>query len=223
MDQGNRAIQQGNKSVYAENNVYITYGDKRIGKNLTSPPFVTNVFIGREADMDAVRQRLSNGHLLLLVNGEGGIGKTTLAAHYYQRYAETYQHLAWVFAESSLLHALLSLAPVLQIDFPPDLPERLRLERLLAAMADLQKPCLLVIDNANRLEDLENYYQALTACPNFHILLTSRITEFAQTARYQIKPLPVAEATARQLVSTAPQLEEFKRNLDLVLARLSEL
>ena len=49
----------------------------------------------------------------------------------------------------------------------------------------------------NDLPDLEKHYTQLRRCPNFHILLTSRITEFEQTASYAIKPL--AEAVAIEL------------------------
>ncbi len=193
-----RDIQQGDKSVYSENgNVTVNYAEKHIPKNLTRPPFISDVFIGRDDDIDAVHRQLFNDKpLLLLVNGEGGIGKTTLAAHYYSTYEDHYQHLAWVFAEDKLLDAVLTLAPQLQIVFPPDCPASQRLDRLLAGMADLHKPCLLVIDNANNLAELENYYSALRACSNFHILMTTRITEFEQVACHKIKPLPWENARA---------------------------
>ncbi|MCX7094094.1 MAG: NB-ARC domain-containing protein [Methylobacter sp.] len=193
-----RDIQQGDKSVYSENgNVTVNYAEKHIPKNLTRPPFISDVFIGRDDDIDAVHRQLFNDKpLLLLVNGEGGIGKTTLAAHYYSTYEDHYQHLAWVFAEDKLLDAVLTLAPPLQIVFPPDCPAPQRLDGLLAGMADLHKPCLLVIDNANNLAELENYYSALRACSNFHILMTTRITEFEQVACHKIKPLPWENARA---------------------------
>ncbi len=196
MNQHHREISQGNYGIYAESgNININHGNQPIPKNLTAPPFISKVFIGREAEIKAVRQQLQNGHLLLLVNGEGGIGKTTLAAHYYQQYAHDYQHLAWVFAESSLLDALLSLARPLQLEFAPEWSSQQRLNALLAGMANLASPCLLVIDNANNLAELNDYYLALSSCPNFHILLTTRITEFEQAARYAISPLPVELAT----------------------------
>ncbi len=193
-----RDIKQGDKSVYSENgNVTVNYAEKHIPKNLTRPPFISDVFIGRDDDIDAVHRQLFNDKpLLLLVNGEGGIGKTTLAAHYYSSYEDHYQHLAWVFAEDNLLDAVLTLAPPLQIVFPPDCPAPQRLDGLLAGMADLHKPCLLVIDNANNLAELENYYSALRACSNFHILMTTRITEFEQVACHKIKPLPWENARA---------------------------
>jgi hypothetical protein len=61
-------------------------------------------------------------------------------------------------------------------------------------MAELRGPCLLVIDNANELDDLEANYLNLRRCPNFHVVLTTRITEFSQAESYRIDSLPEAEA-----------------------------
>jgi len=159
--------------------------------------FHTDVFIGREDELKAVHQKLFEGdNLLLLVNGEGGIGKTTLAAQYYRRYSDEYTHLAWVFAENSIADALLSLAPALKISFSDQMQVDERLLLLLDTMQQLKKPCLLVIDNANDVKELERYYAALHTCPNFHLLLTTRITELEHATTYRIEPLPDAQAEA---------------------------
>ena len=172
------------------NNPKFVYGAKTINKYLGTIPFVPQVFQGREDDLTAIHDKLFNGNnLLLLVNGEGGIGKTTLASKYYQAYHQEYNHLAWVFAEKSLPDAILTLAYPLQVTFPDRMPEKERLQTLLCEMAELEKPCLLVIDNANSLDDLESHYHALKACSNFHLLLTTRITEFEHAETHAIKPL----------------------------------
>ncbi len=198
MDEQSRTIAQQEKSVYVEQgDVTIRYGEKTIPKNLTKPPFVSDFFLGRQDDITVVHQKLFHGsQLLLLVNGEGGIGKTTLAAHYYRSYQQDYQHMAWLFAEYSLLDALLTLALPLQLVFPNHLTDQQRLDGLLTTIAELKAPCLLIIDNANSLQDLENYYQALRSCPNFHIVLTTRITEFEQIASHQIGTLNPKDAIA---------------------------
>lgn len=69
-----------------------------------------------------------------------------------------------------------------------------RLDEVLTAMAILRKHCLLVIDNANEVQDLQQHYPHLRRCPNFHILLTTRITHFSQAAFYAIEGLPKDEA-----------------------------
>lgn len=187
-----------NKIIKDVNNstIYIIDGKQvSLPRYLGSLPLIPNNFFGRENELKEIHNLLFHGeNLLLLVNGEGGIGKTTLAAKYYQQYDAAYQHLAWVFAERNLAEALLMLARHLEIDFPPEMENKARLELQLQKMRNLPKPCLLVIDNANDLHELSEHYTALRKCPNFHILLTSRITEFEAITPLKIEGLPPAQA-----------------------------
>ncbi len=150
-------------------------------KFLTNQPFVPDVFEGREEDVKAIHEHLFQGeNILLIVNGEGGIGKTTLAAKYFHEYKDEYHHLAWLFAERGILNAILLLNIELKINFTPNIPEEEKLDIILRRMAELEKPCLLVIDNANDIKNLDLYYGKLKTCTNFHLLLTSRINEYEQ-------------------------------------------
>lgn len=194
MDQSNRNIQQDQKSIYAEQgNVYVTYaGECRIPQALTPPPFFTEIFLGRKDDLQFIHDKLfaPGGNLLLLVNGEGGIGKTTIASKYYHTYQHEYAHVAWVLSEKSIANALLLLAVPLGLQFNERQNTDERLEALLTALMNLKKPCLLVIDNANELPDLEANYQRLRRCSNFHLLLTTRITHFERAETYAVDQLP---------------------------------
>ncbi|NTV67207.1 MAG: ATP-binding protein [Chlorobaculum sp.] len=183
------------------NNPVFLYGEKKIAKYLGILPVIPEVFIGRDEKLKEVHDELFDGNnLLLLVNGEGGIGKTTLAAKYYQRYFSDYAHLGWVFAERSLGDAMLTLADPLKVEFAPTDPADVRREKLLREMAGLQKPCLLVIDNANDIDDLSAHYHELRKCPNFHILLTTRIESFAHAKTCRVGHLD--EPTAIRLFTT---------------------
>ena len=144
---------------------------------LTKPPFQSEIFLGRVEDLKNIKDKLFSGdNLLLLVNGQGGMGKTTIATKYYTTHANLYEHTAWVLSEKNIANALVThLAAPLGIAFEPTDTLAQKREALLAAMANLGKPCLLVIDNANELKDLEDNYLLLRSCPNFHLLLTSRI------------------------------------------------
>ncbi|MEI6142948.1 MAG: NB-ARC domain-containing protein [Mariniphaga sp.] len=166
-----------------------------IPKFLTEPPFIPEVFLGREANLLEIKKKLFAGdNLLLLVNGNGGVGKTSLAAKYYDLYKDEYAHVAWVLSQKSICNALLTLAGSLQLTFEPTLPTAERLKKLLIAMAALPKPCLLVIDNANEIDDLKQNYQALRRCPNFHLLITSRVNHFELAEYYHIDGLPYDKA-----------------------------
>ena len=172
-------------------NPIFRYGDKQVYKILGKPPFAPTLWVGRQADLKNLHQQLFSGQNngLVLVNGKGGIGKTSLASQYYHTYAEEYTHLAWVLAEPDLGAALLTLANALQVEFAQGMDQKARLHQLTTAMASLNKPCLLVIDNANDLDALENYYLILQACSNFHILLTSRLTKFQHLDTFPVGTL----------------------------------
>ncbi len=204
MDQSNRNIQQGPKSIFVEKvekggqlNITVA-GERRIPHALTPPPFLTEIFLGRQDDLQLIHDKLfaPGSNLLLLVNGEGGIGKTTLASKYYHTYQHEYAHVAWVLSEKSIANALLLLAMPLGLQFDERQNTAERLEALLTALMNLEKPCLLVIDNANELPDLDANYQYLRRCSNFHLLLTTRITHFEQAEACAINGLLQDDALA---------------------------
>ena len=210
MEEKNRTTEQGDKSVYAEQgDVYVTYaGERRLPHALTPPPFLPEIFIGRKKDLQHIYDRLFSvdGNLLLLVNGEGGVGKTSIASRYYHTYQSEYTHVAWVLSEKSIASALLLLAAPLGLQFDERQDSEQRFDRLLAALMNLDKPCLLVVDNANELADLESNYQRLRRCSNFHLLLTTRITYFERAETCVIGELPKDEALAL--------FEKYYRGLD---------
>ncbi|ASF44786.1 tetratricopeptide repeat protein [Methylovulum psychrotolerans] len=184
-----RQINLGNNSTYHETHIH--YAEKSLPRHLTTTPFIPDVFQGREEDLLAIRAKLeANSQPLLLVNGQGGIGKTSLAAKYWQSYQGHYAHTAWLYAPSRLDDALLMLALPLQVNFPDTMLTAQRLEVLQTAVANLTAPCLLIIDNANNADELAQHWGFLHACTNCHILLTSRLNGFNGAGYYPIKALP---------------------------------
>jgi tetratricopeptide (TPR) repeat protein len=173
----------------------------KLSHKLTLNPIFPDVFLGRTQDLQKIRDRLTQGEtFLLLVNGDGGIGKSTLAATYYQKFGKRYQHIAWLVNETDIASTLLQLAPELGLSFEPTTPPQERWELLLKKLASLPHPCLFVLDNTNRLADLEKYYPALRSLSNIHILITSRIRGFAEELTFKIDGL--LEKDALQLFKT---------------------
>ena len=117
----------------------------KIPHALTPDPVFPQLFIGRDAELKQLREKLLSGdNFLLLVNGKGGMGKTTLAAKYYLTYKNEYQHVAWLSSEKSIANALLSLRFTLGIEDEYMLPDE-RMKLLLTKLANLKKPSLMVI------------------------------------------------------------------------------
>lgn len=141
----------------------------------------TGYIIGRDAEVERTRLLLQSGAPVVLVNGVGGIGKTTVALKYLAQYEAEYAHLAWVTVNSTLAEALvfdplvesLGLKPEFQA-LPPDQLHETGLRRVLQRLSELPG-CLLVLDNANDLADLLDRQALLNSC-RAHLLITSRNT-----------------------------------------------
>ncbi len=180
------------------NNHYYSYGGKHVKAHLTPPPFFPEFFIGREQELHDMRVQLQSSvnASMLIINGQGGIGKTSLAARYYHQYHHEYTHKAWLLSDGSIIDALLQLATPLQLQFDTNANGEECLNLLLTTLVNLTPPCLLVLDNTDTLIELETNYKHLLRLPNFHILLTSRVGNFEQERSYAIEGLPEHKAIA---------------------------
>ena len=131
---------------------------------------------------------------LVLVNGIGGIGKTTLAQKYWEQYEKDYQLKAWIDCPDGLLKGLgnSSLPDSLEIDQSQLTAEKELLSKVVHALSNKGTgPHLLVIDNANEANDLKQ----LQRIPGWEVLITSRVEEPMQhLAKKSIGELEPEEA-----------------------------
>ena len=182
----------------SDNSIPYTQGaqGKTPPKHLTPPALIPEFFLGREANLNAIHHKLATNNLLVLVSEQGGIGKTTLAAKYWEVYQGQYQHMAWVYAGNGLIDALLTLALPLELHFHPPLLQQERIVHLLGVLRKLRKPILLAIDNLIDPEELIHFYDDLRSCRNVHFLVTTRVMDFEKAKFHTIQPLDAGLVTA---------------------------
>ncbi len=160
----------------------------------TLPPLPPKNFLGRENDLKEVHKMLQNKVHVVLVNGIGGIGKTTLAQAYWQKHQEEYDFLAWftLLPESDLTASVLNSS--LEESFDIQLQEGQKMEerflRVWQKLVNLQGKKLLVFDNANDTKNLSTHNFHI---PKAHILLTSR-SRVSRFEEYSIGVLLLSKA-----------------------------
>ncbi|MEQ9298182.1 MAG: NB-ARC domain-containing protein [Cyclobacteriaceae bacterium] len=168
--------------------------DGKLKKEIGFPPVDPAFFIGRDDDLEKIHERLFAGKIILLVNGRGGVGKTSLASKYYHTYKNEYARIIWATRETSIADALINLASDLGVQFDPQATAEQQLRSTITALANLEKPSLLVIDNVNDEKDLAAQNNNLRRCSNLHILITTRVKDDELGESYAIEGLGKAES-----------------------------
>ena len=154
------------------------YKKDNIPKVLTVrlPQVRQDQIVGRTEDIEDLRKRLFDNNQVVLVNGMGGIGKTTVAAVYEDKYKDTYNHIAWITQNSGdFANDLIStpnLLSVLKIKTVDKTADQLFNETITALDSIEGSPNLMIIDNAD--EKLAKYFDKLPKKPKWHVLTTSR-------------------------------------------------
>ncbi len=145
----------------------------------------------RKKDLKFLSDMLEKSKNVVLVNGMGGIGKTTLAIAYLDHCKDQYDHIAWLeqlgqFSDIVLTNKL--LLKNLGIQSLSGEPEQDTCY-VLNQLANLKGNCLLVIDNAD--DRIKPYRDHLPR--DWHVLITSR-QELGFKNRYDLSFLDVESA-----------------------------
>ena len=162
----------------------------RIPHYITPRPYISDVFIGREAEMEELKGYLKNredNNPVILVNGFGGIGKTSLAAQYFNNSGSDYSHLAWIVIKQSLEASLLKYSSSIGVRLDTERSSGSNAKDVITAFHNLaeglDKPALLVLDNLNAVEDIDTRFEWLQGSRSLHVVITTRAVELSEFKR----------------------------------------
>lgn len=147
-------------------------GAARVRSSISNLPAQVSSFIGREEDVEAVRE-LVNEHRHVTLIGVGGIGKTRIALNAAIDLLEAFEGV-WFIDLASFDDASLVPIAILAALNVPESPRRTPLESIVTFLKD--KHALLILDNCEHVVDsaATTTQEILLHCPNVHILATSR-------------------------------------------------
>jgi tetratricopeptide (TPR) repeat protein len=169
---------QGITNSTIHNSVHHHHTKPKLPKELTIqiPKINLGDIIGREEEIAELHQSLFENKQVVLVNGLGGIGKTTLSQAYLTKYADQYQHLMWVTVSGTSLESDFINAVLLDKTFGIKTEGKEVTDIFHEILYNLKaletQPNLLILDNADAT--LISYYDRLPRQPHWHILVTSR-------------------------------------------------
>src|SRR3954469_21267587 len=193
----------------------ITFGGRRRGGVVlpipaSTLPRPTSSFVGRDVEIADVTGLLRDRGRLLTLTGPGGSGKSRLAIAAASRLSEGFDDgVYWVSLSVLRDPRLLSKTIANALDAKDELADHIGAQRL-----------LLVLDNFEQIvEAAPDVVALLEACPNLHVIVTSRERlRIAGEAEYPVPPLSAPEAVqlfcARATMSADATIAELCDRLD---------
>ncbi|MBL7772890.1 MAG: ATP-binding protein, partial [Chitinophagaceae bacterium] len=222
----------------AEVNLHLTYWLKDVFSNKLNPDFSIalrqgakrlslngparpDIFLGREKELKEISQRLKTQTNLLLINAEGGIGKTTLAAQYWYDSMLDYKYHAWLYCEEGILKALLTMATEMGIIFSGPVSMEEQIHELKVKLKDIEDGFFLVLDNANNEAEIEKFKKEFKGW-NWRVLFTSRC-HLVLNDREEMLIAHLPPNLAKELFLTYYREEHnnFNSQLDQVLSAIN--
>jgi tetratricopeptide (TPR) repeat protein len=181
-------------------NNYFAAQEVKIPHRLTNNiPTNADHILGRATELAQAHDHLAQHQATVLFNGIGGIGKTALASKYMAVYGAEYKHLAWITVQSTLAEAFTNNAPLLaSLQITQQVQDYIAAKQLdkafeyLFHQLNLLERTLVVIDNANDLDDLDQYKNWFDTA-HCHFLITSR-SQPSEWATVEVDSLPEDEA-----------------------------
>jgi len=167
----------------------------------TIPILLKEDILGREVELIEVDELLNRNERVVLVNGLGGIGKTTLAKAYINENVQRYKHTAWLEVDKNIKESFvfnrelvdsLGLMHELEQISSSENHIEIAFDLIVNRMRALKGNNLLILDNAQEdIEDLD-ILDKISLKPYWKVIVTSRnnLEGFANYELSILKPEP---------------------------------
>jgi tetratricopeptide (TPR) repeat protein len=144
-------------------------------KVLTHSSGLNDNFIGRKKELQDIEAMLDDKHALLLLNGIGGIGKSSLASHYFNEHKHNYSYYGFIEATNGLQEAFVTaLKASLNLQSSDNLQEAFY--EAITKLRSLEGTKLLVIDDIRNSIEQKKEIERVGSLrkDGFRVLFTSR-------------------------------------------------
>lgn len=174
-------------------------------------------YVERGTFLEDLHKDLEAGNNALFLNGLGGVGKSTLAAVYVQKYGGEYDHIAWLSQTDTFENMLLSaktLHDSLELSMEGIDAQNLA-PTIFNAMKKVSGKKLLVLDNVDqRLKDFKSILPS-----DYRLLLTSREKiglGFTEKVVGKLNLKEAKELIEKHILKTTPTENEIVAFCELV-------
>ena len=171
---------------------------------LTNPPPKANELIHRNNTVAELQKLLETGDNILLVNGLGGIGKTSIARKVYHNVKDKYKHIVWIEYQENLRRSLLSSLFL----FNNTKDENIRFKQIEQYITNSKEDTILFIDNVNKTVSEDPSLSVLLGI-NARIVITSRRTHL-----HNFTPINVGFLSENQCVDIFYEYYIFDKSRD---------